>query len=381
MRRILLLLTDLEIGGTPTVVRELAVRLSAAGAQVEVAGLSRPGPLQEQLWARGVKCTALGARGTWDLARTAWRLWRLLRQERIDTVVSFLVHANLVAALARLLYPRARYIQSIQTTQPWPRWHWVVQRYASFAAEKLIVPSPSVAAAAGRWSGVRAEWIAVIPNAVDPGEFEAARESRPAGAGTGESPPQPFEIGFVGRLDPVKRVPDLLRAVALLPADFTLHVFGEGVERGRIEQQVRRLGLGGRVTLHGAVVRPQHALASVDVLVLPSQAEGFGLVLIEAMAAGVPVVATHAPGIRDVVAHERTGLLVPIGAPAALAAAIRRVREDAELRRRVAEAGRAEVRARFSWEAVLSQYATVLGLRLLWVGVAGLTPVLARSGL
>ena len=93
-RRILLLNTDLEIGGTPTVVRELAIRLrDATGAHIEVAGLSKSGPLCDQLAARGIRCTALGARGAWDL-KIIRSLGGLLRRGKFDTVLSFLIHAN-----------------------------------------------------------------------------------------------------------------------------------------------------------------------------------------------------------------------------------------------------------------------------------------------
>src|SRR5206468_2626287 len=119
------------------------------------------------------------------------------------------------------------------------------------------------------------------------------------------------------------------------------------------------------VMLHGAIARPQEALGQIGLLVLCSQAEGFGLVLIEAMAAGVPVVATDAPGIRDVVRHEQTGLLVPLQLQSSyplLVMAIVRVIEDAALRQKLIENGLREVRASFSWGVVLPQYRALLQL-------------------
>src|SRR5437764_5617386 len=97
-RRILLLITDLEIGGTPTVVRELAVRLREPGrVEVEVACLSPWGPVADQLAAAGVAVTALGGRRAADLPRVLFRLVRLIRRGRFGTVFSFLVPANLTA--------------------------------------------------------------------------------------------------------------------------------------------------------------------------------------------------------------------------------------------------------------------------------------------
>jgi len=116
-RRILLLITDLEIGGTPTVVRELATRLHdpATGVHVEVACLAKWGPVADLIKAAGVTVTALNARGSRELFRTTSRLRELAREHRIDTVFSFLVHANFIAARASRKLPGVRFLQSIQT--------------------------------------------------------------------------------------------------------------------------------------------------------------------------------------------------------------------------------------------------------------------------
>jgi glycosyltransferase involved in cell wall biosynthesis len=354
-RRLLLLNTDLEIGGTPTVVRELALRLRSAGAEVEVACLGALGPVGRELQSAGVMVTPLNAASRFDLAVLP-RLISLLERRRIDTVLSFLMHANAMAALAhiwRRTGAAERWFQSIQTTQPTPHWHWRVQAMAARSAEKIIVPSPSVAQRAREWADVPGEKIVVIPNAIDC-ELRAPHVH----AGLGEE----LRIGFIGRLDPVKRIGDLVAATARLGADYRLDIYGEGAERGQIERQITALGIGERVKLHGTVPRSREALAMMDVLVLPSSAEGFGLVLIEAMAAGVPVVATDAPGIRDVVSDGNTGLLVPIGDVEKLAAAIRSVREDPAAWRVRIEKARREVEERYTWSRVIPMYRAALGL-------------------
>lgn len=351
MRRIILLITDLEIGGTPTVVRELAVRLR--GAHVEVACLSPWGPMADQIRNRGIQVTALGARGVYDL-RILPGLANLIRQERFDTVFSFLIHANATATMVMPLVGNVRLIQSIQTTQPTPRWHWMLQKLIHPAADRVVVPSESVAQAAQAWAGVPRSRIAVIPNAVEVGEFEDIGHTRDART--------PFAIGFIGRLDPIKRVPDLVEAAGRLGDSVHLHIFGEGPDRSRIEQRIAELNLAHCVTLHGAVARPQEALSRIDLLVLPSAAEGMPMVPIEAMAARVPVIGTNVPGIRDVIGHERTGLLTPAGNPGRLAEAIERVMRNPGLRERLANAAAEEVRERFAWEGVIQQYQTLLGI-------------------
>jgi glycosyltransferase involved in cell wall biosynthesis len=368
VRRILLLITDLEIGGTPTVVRELSMRLSTfrPSTEVEVGCLGRRGPVAAAIREAGVRVACFGASGPSDLPRVVAGLVRRVRRRRIDTVFSFLIHANTVAAIASRFVRDVRFFQSIQTTQPEPRWHWWLQRIVHHAAERVVVPSPSAAEVARQWADVPREKILIIPNAVDPALFQPQRSPRllppgeaPSAAGQARAE---VHVGFVGRLDPVKRIPDLLSALALLEDRFVLHIFGDGQQRSLIESLIDRFGLRDRVTMHGAIQSPEAALRQIDLLVLPSAAEGFGLVLIEAMAAGVPVVATDVAGIRDVVQNEQSGVLVPVASPGTLAEAIRRVAEDHALRARLVGRGLEEVKRRFTWEVVLPRYLSLLSI-------------------
>jgi glycosyltransferase involved in cell wall biosynthesis len=345
--KILLFLTDLQIGGTPTVVRELAIRLARGGEQVHVACLDRWGPVADQLKDREIPVTALEAKGSFD-ATAILRLIELIHRHRYDTVFSFLLHANAAAAMCRPIFPFTRFLQSIQTTQRYPKWHWSVQRVAQTMAKKVVVPSPSVARVAQRLAGVPREKVVVIPNAVEPADFR-----RTPGRSGGN-------IGFIGRLDPIKRVTRLVQAMTMLDSGICLHIFGDGEDRPAIEVEIARLNLQHRVTLHGTVTAVGAALATLDVLVLPSESEGFGLVLIEAMAAGVPVVATDVPGIRDVITDGVNGVLAPTHDVSVLAGAIGHVLDDDQLRAKIIEGGRAAVAQRYNWDAVFKQYQSLL---------------------
>ena len=321
---------------------------------MRVACLSHRGPVADQIEAAGVPVTTFDAAGAAD-PRVPVRLARLMNEYNIDTVLSFLVHANTVSAAVSVRFPEVRWVQSIQTTQPTPRWHWWVQRVAAHAAAAVVVPSQSVATVAQRWADVPAEKLNIIPNAIDPAQY--TRSVLPT------QNPRPYPVTFLGRLDPIKDVPTLIAAVARLAGLVHLHVNGDGGDRDRILACIDRFNASALVTLHGATDRPAEILRRSGMLVLPSLAEGFGLVLIEAMAAGVPVVASDVPGIRDVVIHDQTGLLVPPRDPAALATAIRRIVDDAALRQRLIDGATNDVVTRFGWKTVLPAYERLLHLK------------------
>lgn len=358
-RRILLLITDLQIGGTPTVVRELATRLHrpAEGVHVEVACLKGWGPVADQLRGAGVTVTAFGARRPWQLPGVVRRLRRLVRERSIDTVFSFLVHANAVAALASRRLPRARFLQSIQTVQVNPRWHWKVQKWVHGSADRVVVPSSAVAQAARERCAVPDEKIVVIPNAIDPTEFPRVPVFQR----------RPVRVGFLGRLDPVKNLGTFLQTFQELKReDVEGHIFGDGPERERLRLLSIGLGVDRRVFFRGAVSRPQEAMAEMDVLLFPSRGEGFGLVLIEAMASGIPVIAVAEGGVLDVVRHEYNGLLVErdLGfvVRRGVVPALERIIDDEPLRARLIENGLATVRERFNWDVVIPQYRALLNL-------------------
>ncbi len=168
-------------------------------------------------------------------------------------------------------------------------------------------------------------------------------------------------ILFVGRLVERKGVQHLLEAMALLrDRPGHLHVVGHGPLRPQLEGMAEDLGVSDRVTFHGFVPARElrRRFVSCDVFVLPAvrdakgDVEGLGVVLVEALSFGRPVVASRSGGIVDIIRHEETGLLVPPGEPAALAEAIGRLLEDPALAGRLGDAGRRHARENFSWDAI-----------------------------
>ena len=168
-------------------------------------------------------------------------------------------------------------------------------------------------------------------------------------------------VGALGALVAHKGHRTLVDAACRL--ELPVHIAGEGALRGALEAQIR--GSGAPVVLRGQLSDPLAFLASLDVFVHPSHEEGLGQAVIEAMAVGVPVVASAAGGLSEIVQHERTGLLVPPNDPIALAAAIERMCSDRALQERCVEAAREKVRGSFSASVMatrtLAAYDAVLG--------------------
>ncbi len=174
--------------------------------------------------------------------------------------------------------------------------------------------------------------------------------------------PDDFVIGCVSRWDPVKRFEVLLEAVRLLAGRIprlALLMVGGGGEEERIRTMAGEAGLSERVIFTGFLGNPSRVYGILDLYVATSLKEGLPLAPLEAMAAGLPIVATDVPGHRDVVARDHTGLLVPPEDAPALAEAIASLAAQPERRRLMGEAGRRRVQEHFAVESMVARTAEV----------------------
>lgn len=170
--------------------------------------------------------------------------------------------------------------------------------------------------------------------------------------------PDDVVFGYVGRLAPIKDPCTLVRAFARMAVRVPharMLLVGDGGLRGDVEALIDELGLSERVRLTGWLRDMTAVYGAIDVGVLASLNEGTPLALIEAMAAGRPVVSTAVGGVADIVSHAQTGLLVPSGDLDGLAAAMTRLADDRSLRRRMGQAARRDIEARFALDRVLSR--------------------------
>ncbi|SFP92606.1 glycosyltransferase [Actinomadura madurae] len=298
MTRVLHVITGLEHGGAE---RQLVLLLRHLPVACEVATLTRTGTLGAEIRRSGVPVHEIGMRGNRDLAALP-RLARLIRRGRYDVVHTHLYRACVYGRIAARMAGVPRVIATEHSLgdghiegRPTTRGVRALYRATERLGSATVAVSPAVAARLRGW-GVPPGRIAVIPNGIDAAAFafDAARRAatrRRLGIG----PAEPV-VGALGRLVPTKRFDLLIEAVARL-GGVRLLLVGAGPERVALERLARDPRVAGRVIFAGGTSDVAGALAAMDVLAAPSVQETFGLGVLEALAAGLPVRYTVCPAL------------------------------------------------------------------------------------
>jgi phosphatidylinositol alpha-1,6-mannosyltransferase len=235
------------------------------------------------------------------------------------------------------------------------------ERRNTARADLVVVPSAYSARVAAEVYAVPPARVAVVPEAIDLVDWQARFAAAPRRAGGGAT------VLAVGRMYPRKRFADLLHAAARLRGvnpSARIRIVGKGPDWEEMNRLHTALGLRDTVTLLGDVTRDQLAseYVSAQCFCLPSVQEGFGIVFLEAMAAGLPVVACRAAAVPEVVVDGQTGVLVPPRDPAALADALAAMLGRSDRARELGEAGRRRVPA-FTPERVAERFLATVRLK------------------
>lgn len=363
--KVLYLITELNVGGAERALGRLLAGLDRARFEPVAACLyGSSSPVAVSIRALGVPVIDLGMthKGRID---ALWRLYWLLRDERPDILHTWLFHANLAGRVVGRLVGVPVVIGSERTMGMESRGRYLLNRLTLSLVDRVVCVSEQVAAFCAGRIGLSPEKAVVIPNGVDFPDLDALMDKEIARRSLG-LPIDKLLIGTVARLDPVKRLDVLLEALAALD-DAHAVVVGYGSEEQRLKELADTLGLGARVRFVGYQQDVWPWLAACDVFALSSDWEGMPNAVLEAMGAGLPVAATAAGGTKDVVVDGVTGLLSPPGDPEALAAALQRLIQDADLRRSLGEVGQKRAREGFSARQMVKRtqalYAEVLGFQ------------------
>jgi glycosyltransferase involved in cell wall biosynthesis len=367
-RRIVEFVTGFQIGGTERQSALLAAWLDPARYDVRFGCLRREGEFLASIEGRGLPIETYPVRNLWgkDAWRHRLRLARDLRRERVELVHAHGFYANVFAVPAARIAGVPAVLASIRDLNDllWTPMQRRVQRATCLFADRVVVNAGAIRERL-LGQGYSERKIAVVHNGIDPGRFAGPRTGGLAQE-LGLAPDAPL-VAFVGRLVracgiEIKGVGFFLEAAARLAPGHPrarFLVIGDGPCRPELERRAGELGLAGRVIFTGVRQDVNELLREIDVNVLPSLTEGLSNSLLEAMAAGLPVVATRVGGNPELVVDGEHGLLVPPEDAGALAAAIGRLLDDEALRARLGREARRRVESEFSVERMT---ATVSGL-------------------
>ncbi len=350
---------NLERGGLERMVIDLALAQQRAGHKVRVACLFQRGALADELASTGIAVTACGKRPGLDLAALA-RLRRWLRAQAgaVLHTHNAAAHYHAVLAATGLRFARivnTRHGMGAPAGRRERLYRWTMPRTDVVATVCEAARSDAVA------RGLRPrEAIVAAANGIRVQAFAQSSEAARATLGSllGFEPGTQL-IGTVGRLNPVKDHATLLRAFAQVQASLpraALVVVGDGALRGELQALAATLGIAPRVRFLGDRGDVQRLLVGFDVFVLASRSEGYSMALLEACAAGLPIVATDVGGNREIVADGRNGLLVPSTDAGALANALHALLADPPRAQAMGRAGVEWARREATLEAMAARY-------------------------
>lgn len=350
------LVENFNIGGLERMVLSLSKRLNAGRFRTVIFCLGDGGPLVEEARACGIDVTAFHKKRGLDY-KLSFELAKTLRGEQVDILQCHNYGPLVYGSLARRLSGiRGAVYTSHGMKTSREKYQRLLFRLGGI--KRVVTVSENARRLLVRASGVSPRRVTTIPNGID-GEAYAKdidRGIKKADIGIGGSVRL---MGIVARLSAEKDHETLLEAFSIFRREFSdvdLVVVGGGELLDQLKSSASRLHIESRVHFLGYRSDVPELLAIFDCFVLSSRSEGLSMTLLEAMAAGLPVVATSVGGNQEVVRHEETGLLVPAAEPQRLADALKRIFSNEESARQMGESGLRRVHEHFSLDKMVESY-------------------------
>jgi glycosyltransferase involved in cell wall biosynthesis len=362
MSRILHLIHSTAFGGGPAMVDLICTRLRGSEFQMSLVS-DGDGELPQRLAALGVRVTSLPLTSKGSFARSIPKLAGVIRRESPDLVH---VHGHWAASLGQIAVQLAGRFPTIYSVQ-WPAYlddtnaysrvrNWIAERLSCGLAARVVAVSENDRQTLVRRRLCPSGKLTVIHNTYDPARFGDPAEAVAVPA----RPPNGAVLGFVGRLADqkgceylVKAMPDVLEAFPRT----RLVIVGDGPDRRKLESLTTALHLSPAIEFRGYQPSSAALLRTMDALIVPSIYDVHPLVAVEAMACGLPIVASAVGGLRETVEDGRTGILVAPADVAGLAAGIKRLLASRPGWAGMGEAARRRVAEQVSPQVCLSAYA------------------------
>ncbi len=357
--KVLFLTTSLAYGGAPTQLVQLVMRLKTRGWEVRVVSLTPPRAYVNELETAGIRVFSLGIRRKLPDPRPILKLAQLIRTWRPCVVHSHMVHANLLARIVRLLVPIPVLICTAHSINEGGRLREIFYRLTDPLCDLTTQVSQAGLERYVRVGAVPRHKIRYIPNGVDTERFMPDPEAYIAlrkELGLGDF----FVWLAVGRFYPQKDYPNMLRAFAQVVREnpkTLLLIAGDGPLRESMENMAQGLGIERHVKFLGIRRDIPRLMNAADAYAMSSSWEGMPMVLLEASATGLPIVATDVGGNREVVLDGVTGFLVPPKDSEALAQAMLRLMTlPRDVRGHMGERARQYIEKKFSIERIIDRW-------------------------
>jgi glycosyltransferase involved in cell wall biosynthesis len=361
--RILFLSTSMGMGGADQQLLSAAQVLRTRGHEVLIVSLTPLGPMGLEARSLGIPTESLEMRRGVPDPRGLVRLLRLARTWRPDVLHSHMFHANLMARALRLLIPVPIMVSTIHNIYEGGPLRMAAYRLTNGLVDHITIISEAAANRFITEGIVPRELLTVVPNGIDTDRMQnvapGTRESLRRALGLGDE----FVWLAVGRFEDAKDYPNMLRGFAQVHArhpQVVLLLVGRGSLQPETEALTQSLGLAAAVKFLGVRRDVPEVMSATDGYVMSSAWEGMPMVLLEAAAAGLPIVATRVGGNQEVVRDEETGFLVPARDPEALARAMSRLMGlSVTQRRSMGNQGQEHVRVNYGLNRVAERWEQV----------------------
>jgi len=355
--RIAFVITELDVGGAERALVQLVTGLPRDAWESRVISIGPWGPLVATLQDAGIPVRCLDAVYLWDTPRVLWQLRREFRDYQPQILQTFLFHANILGRIAGRWARVPHVVAGLRVAERRSRFYGWVDRWTNRWVDRNVCVSRAVADFCEHESGLNPRKTVVIPNGVDVAPIQQASPIQVTDWGIPAKAPL---ILTVARLEHQKGI-DLLLAAApeILAAIPEAHlvILGEGLHRTALERQAAATQFAARIHFLGHRGDVPRWLQRAQVMVLPSRWEGMPNVVLEAMAAGLAVVATDVEGVREVIVDNVNGCIVPAESPQALAEVTMQLLRQPEISKKLGMAAQDVVGKKFTVDAMIQQYA------------------------
>ncbi len=355
-RKICLIIPTLVKGGAEKQLTLLATGLNREKFECHVVVLTHSGPYEQTLRDQGVQVHMIGKRGKADVTAFG-RLVRKLRELRPDLVHTWLFAANSYGRLAAARAKVPVIVAGERSVDPWKRWwNFAIDRYLLKYTTGIITNTMAVADFYNR-HGIPRSYFSVIPNAVTTPQVRLL--NRAELCQRLELPACSAVVGAVGRLWPQKGYRDLVWAGAMLALAYEgarLVIVGDGPQRDALLSFRDKIGAQVAVRLVGHRSDAVELMSGFDLLWNGSLYEGQSNTILEAMALGIPPMATDIPGTRDLIVHQESGMLYRPGDISSLTRYSNQLLRTPQARMQMGEAAQERIRTRFSLENMIQNH-------------------------